>query len=171
MQRIAFTSVTDDGQGHWVVSREITHDDGHVEQGVHIFPHDILEWRVAEYDLDPNDLDTVLDLVLAEPYLTEDDWLGEVHLYDAPDSSTARAAHVRRCRRIRALFAHTGQRRVNGADLFKSIKEQSPMHPEVIRHKRRISERARAERQRTPPRAALSDAERIETFRRLAEGA
>ncbi len=44
-----------------------------VEESVflHCFPLDTMEWRSAEYAIDPNDRDTLLDLVLAEPWMID----------------------------------------------------------------------------------------------------
>ncbi|SPL89479.1 unnamed protein product [[Actinomadura] parvosata subsp. kistnae] len=36
------------------------------EVGVHVFPHSTFEWRAAEHSLDPDDVDTLLDVILHE---------------------------------------------------------------------------------------------------------
>ncbi|MFG1709250.1 hypothetical protein ACFLIM_39270 [Nonomuraea sp. M3C6] len=46
---------------------------------LHTFPHSTLEWRAAEYGIDPADSDTLLDVILHEPYLpNEDDPLAQI---------------------------------------------------------------------------------------------
>ncbi|SDI50604.1 hypothetical protein SAMN05421505_16112 [Sinosporangium album] len=47
----------------------------------HAFPHSAFEWRCAEYGLDPDDLDTLLDVVLYEPYLPD---LGDLFAWQDP---------------------------------------------------------------------------------------
>ncbi|MET8826107.1 hypothetical protein ABZX40_13625 [Streptomyces sp. NPDC004610] len=43
--------------------------DGH---GVtHLFPKETLEWRAAEFGIDPDDVDTLLDLVLHEAFIDD----------------------------------------------------------------------------------------------------
>lgn len=49
----------------WLVHR--TDQDGN--GSAHVFPHDTLEWRAAEYGL--TDVDEILDIVLHEPHLPE----------------------------------------------------------------------------------------------------
>ncbi len=36
---------------------------------LHIFPHTTFEWRAAEYGVDPDDVDTLIDIVLHEPFI------------------------------------------------------------------------------------------------------
>ncbi|MFJ8995610.1 hypothetical protein ACIRQH_35045 [Streptomyces sp. NPDC102279] len=90
----------------------------------HIFPKVTLEFRAAEYGIDPTDVDTLLDIVLHEPYAPhpDDPLKGEdpaatagllspalvsrgtarkgdlipTTLYTAPDVATAREAHLLR---------------------------------------------------------------------------
>ncbi|MER7814553.1 hypothetical protein [Streptomyces sp. NPDC096153] len=42
---------------------------GHVHE--HIFPTTTLEWRSAEYGIDPEDTETLLDVILHEPFLPD----------------------------------------------------------------------------------------------------
>ena len=83
----------------WVAFGTQTDDDGTMVPYMHQFPCDTLEWRAAEYGIDPADVDTLLDIVLAEPYLTPQDWATGVHLYEHPDADmdTVKADHIARC--------------------------------------------------------------------------
>jgi hypothetical protein len=38
---------------------------------LHIFPHNTLEWRCAEYGIDHEDLDTLLTVILHEPFIPD----------------------------------------------------------------------------------------------------
>lgn len=38
---------------------------------VHSFPLETLEWRAAEYDIDPADTDTLIDVIIHEPYMPD----------------------------------------------------------------------------------------------------
>jgi hypothetical protein len=58
---------------------------------LHIFPLDALEWRAAEYGIEPTDTDLLLDIVLHEPYLTD-----EPVVYTAASSAAARVIHLER---------------------------------------------------------------------------
>lgn len=78
-----------------VVEQELTMDDGQVIRGRHVFPDDTMEWRAAEYGIDPTDLETLLDVVLWEPHLPEPD-RPELLLHDAPSVEAARTYHLSR---------------------------------------------------------------------------
>lgn len=126
--RISHNQVQEDQSGRWNVRLNKTLDDGTVEEGCHVMPTDIMEWRAAEYGIDPTDVDTLLDIVLAEPYLTAEDWAVGTRLIDAPDIATARADHIARC--ARAKLRHRMSTRPSKA---------APDHPlEVIRRNHRI---------------------------------
>lgn len=38
---------------------------------IHVFPQEALAWRAAEYGIDPSDTDTLLDIILHEPFLPD----------------------------------------------------------------------------------------------------
>lgn len=59
-----------DGEEEAVCWRVIVKDasgSGHT----HVFPADTLAWRAAEYGIDPTDTQTLLDIVLHEPFLPD----------------------------------------------------------------------------------------------------
>lgn len=89
-----------DGMGHWVVKKIIENEDGGLEDGVFVFPEDALEWRAAEYGIDPADTDTLFDIVIAEFFLLPEDSDGP-GLYETGDAEEARAAHLRRIARAK----------------------------------------------------------------------
>lgn len=80
----------------------IVRPDGTV--GVHIMPVAALEWRAAEYGIDPTDVDALLDIILHEPHMqTIDDPQhgpryadGTPDLWTADNTTAARDAHVAR---------------------------------------------------------------------------
>lgn len=60
-------TATGSGTPCWMV---LYQDDGGAFHS-HTFPHDTLHWRAAEYDIDPADIDTLLDIVLHEPHIPD----------------------------------------------------------------------------------------------------
>jgi hypothetical protein len=129
------------GQPLWVVEGMRHHDDGTSIRLQHTFPLDTLEWRAAEYGIDPADTATLLDIVLAEPYLTKEDWATGHRLHDAPDIDTARADHLARC--ARAKLRHRLSTRTAGHPC-RRVAAESPLHPEAIELKRQLVAQARA---------------------------
>jgi hypothetical protein len=70
-------------------------------EGVHLFPKDALEWRAAEYEIDPSDFDTLLGIILYEPLLDDHSHLHPKHLYNAGSVAEARDFHLGRIRALR----------------------------------------------------------------------
>ncbi|MEV8439190.1 hypothetical protein AB0425_17585 [Actinosynnema sp. NPDC051121] len=127
--KIAFTGVEQRGD-HWYAQREITRDDGTIDAGSHVFPLDTLEWRAAEYGIDPADVDTLLDVVLAEPYLTPEDWAAGYLPHDAPDAATARQDHIARCARAKLRHRISTRPGPAGGSAAKAGENASvPGHP------------------------------------------
>ena len=82
------------GPNMWVVAKTINPDIGPPVRLAHAFAEDIIEWRVAEYDMDPNDRDSLLEMILFEPHL--DDGVNDEHplsLLNAPTIADARDFH------------------------------------------------------------------------------
>lgn len=77
----------------WQVVTRATGDTGIT----HVFPKATLEWRAAEYGIDPDDVDTLLDVVLHEQLLDEATAGAAVRsLASARSTADARQAHVSR---------------------------------------------------------------------------
>ncbi|MEQ4718365.1 hypothetical protein [Nonomuraea sp. B19D2] len=53
----------------WGISRVRPDGGAHL----HIIPHSTWEWRCAEYGIDPDDMTTLLDIVLHEPWIPDPD--------------------------------------------------------------------------------------------------
>jgi hypothetical protein len=87
----------EESHGRWRIALTITADDGTSTRLLHLLPLDAMEWRAAEYGIDPADTATLLDIVIAEPHLTREDWASGTTLHDAPDIDTARRDHLARC--------------------------------------------------------------------------
>jgi len=127
-------------QDYWLIAMDIDGPDGKPVQAVHILPVETLEWRAAEYGIDPADTATLLDIVLAEPHLSEEDWASGHQLHDAPDIDTARRDHLARC--ARAKLRHRISTRTADHPC-RRVADESPLHPEAIELKRQLVTQAR----------------------------
>lgn len=116
-----------------------TPEDGEVwaEQSGHCFPKDIFEWRAAEYGIDPTDMDTLIDIVLSEPFLQDDDYVIGEGLHDAPSVEIAREAHKSRCAKgkLRGRITTRGKIAMKDGILHK-LRTESLMDREVLEVKR-----------------------------------
>jgi hypothetical protein len=160
--RVQFGQATEDGQGHWSVEVTRIEDDGTVTTGCHVFPTDTLEWRAAEYGIDPSDVDTLMDIVLVEPYLTDDHWQAGSRLHDADTIEQARADHLARC--AQAKLACRMSTRGKSAEPLRAVRERHDMHPEALEMKREMVRRGR-EQHRTARALQSRDAERVAGLR------
>ena len=136
--RVTFTTVKTQMHGDveaWRVEGVLEQDDGTRVPYFHLMPLDTMEWRAAEYGIDPADTATLLDIVLAEPHLSEEDWAAGHQLHDAPDIDTARADHLARC--TRAKLRHRISTRGAGHPC-RRVATESPLHPEAIELKRQL---------------------------------
>lgn len=146
----------------WHVAATITADDGKSARQLHVFPTDTMEWRAAEYGIDPADTATLLDIVLAEPHLTPEDWATGSRLHDASGIQTARQHHIARC--AAAKLRHRMSTRAKGSPLER-VRAESLMDIEVVEIK--AQHVAQARKQLNPQkRDAASVASRADVLRR-----
>ncbi|MER5750613.1 hypothetical protein [Streptomyces sp. NPDC002088] len=102
-----------DGTPCWQV--RVLRADG--QPHVHVMPQDVLEWRAAEYGIDPTDTDTLLEIVLHEPHMalteeTEDEparYAAGPALWEADSTATARTAHLDRVKACPVRITVRGQ--------------------------------------------------------------
>lgn len=86
-------------RSHWRVYQEVVNDNK-LDMHCHAFPTETLAWRAAEYGIDPADVDTLLEVVLHEPYMMGHDHTSADHLYST-DQDTARRALMARVREVK----------------------------------------------------------------------
>lgn len=163
IQHTDATIVTEGGQQFWSVDGTRTADDGTLQPFRHLFPLDTMEWRAAEYGIDPADTATLLDIVLTEPYLTEEDWTAGHQLHDAPDIATARHHHLARCTaaKLRHRISTRGK-----THPCRRVVDESPLHPEAIALKRQLVAQGRAAHRETQ---AAAPPDRIAVLRAAVE--
>lgn len=147
---------------HWHIALAFAADAGGVTRSLYVLPVDTLEWRAAEYGIDPADTATLLDIVMAEPHLTPEDWAAGSRLHDAPDIATARQHHIARC--AAAKLRVRLSTRVKGSPLER-VRVESLMDPEVIAVK---TEHVAQVREQMAPRQrrAAPDVSRADVLRR-----
>jgi hypothetical protein len=131
--------ITKGDQDYWLVTFALT-ENGSTRTHVHLMPVETPEWRAAEYGIDPTDTATLLDIVLAEPMLTAEDWATGVHLHTAPDIDIARRDHVSRCAAVKWRHRLSTRRTDHPC---RRISAESPMRSEAISLKRQLVERVR----------------------------
>lgn len=73
----------------------------------YVFPHAALTYRAAEYGIDLDDAETLLDIVLHEHYMDpgEHSPYHPSFLYNT-DEETARLAHLARVQKVKQYIAH-----------------------------------------------------------------
>ena len=160
---INYTGFTEEWLGDvpaWQVEGELVKEKNGetvVERFYYRFPQDTFEHRVAEYGYDPQDTATLLDIVLAEAFLTEADFAPGESLADAPTRDAARAAHTARCAqaklRVRqrtggVVGVRAALKAKDGPNPLAGLVERSPMDQDAIEIKRLAVDRARSRHSR-----------------------
>lgn len=160
-----------DGQGHVVIDRVHEHPDGTLENGVFIFPDDTLEWRAAEYDLDPGDLDLLMEIVIAECYVTPDSDHDMPALFTMATVADARAHHLAKCEEIRQKHFPKSKRIRSGARHVPEgdWQQHFVMHEEALSLKKKIVTRARLQVNIARPEKLDPHTERIKHLSNLIE--
>jgi hypothetical protein len=129
-----------------------------------LFPQDTMEWRAAEYGIPLSDTDTLLDIVLAEPFIPLSEYAEGTSLHDSPSITEARREHLGRCARAKLRM-----RMATRADgLLNRIRGESPLHDEVVAIKADLVQARRSELRTHAAQittASLSAAQRAELLR------
>lgn len=111
----------------------------------HAFPLATLEWRAAEYGIDPADIDTLLHVILHEPHLTAPEENGggprdkSPTLWEATSTAQAHAAHMKRIQDCPVTID------IAGAKHLDAIR-QAPVAHGAVRAKRQAVDTHRWER-------------------------
>lgn len=111
----------------------------------HVFPKAILEWRAAEYGIDPTDIDTLLHVILHEPHLTalEEEGGGPrgkgPTLWEATSTAQAQAAHLQRIQDCPVSIDIAGSKHLD-------VIRQAPVALDGVRDKARAVDTHRWER-------------------------
>jgi len=116
--------------GAWHIPVTFTDDTGQVvRRELDVIPEDTLEWRAAEYGIDPADTATLMDIVIAEAHMTPEDWEQGTHLHSAPDIDTARADHLARCARVKLRHRFSTRKKTSP---LNAVRDLSPLDHEVV---------------------------------------
>lgn len=141
-----------------VMRADITAPDG--SRHMHVFPVDAPEWRAAEYELDPSDMDTLLEIVLAEPFLDPDPDDPTLSLFDADTIEEARDHHLKKVRKVAVD---------RDVDAWEKAKDGAVMDFEAIALKAEHVRRGRSARKEQKKRPPHRVPDRIEALRAALE--
>jgi hypothetical protein len=162
------------GPEHMLLALQVTDDEGNTARMAHYMPRDAAEWRVAEYGLDPDDHDTLIDVLLFEQHAhANGDIAEEDQLHLAPTVEHAREALLGAVRARKATSeakrtAARGRKADPEPAVRLRVKDMFDIHPEAVEAKREYvgmaRERMQAERAARP---SLAGAERAANIRNL----
>lgn len=131
--------------GHILATVDVTDDEGNTTRLAYFFPPDTMEWRVAEYDLDPvADADLLLDIVLFEPHIELPE---EKRLY-MTDRATAKATLLDTVKAERGKSEAAKANRREGqaeadkeSEVRRKVKALSVWHPTIVEDKKKLVQR------------------------------
>lgn len=167
---IELVDVQEYGPDHIMSTLDVTDDAGKTVRMAHFMPKDAAEWRVAEYGLDPDDHETLIDVLLHEGH-AQADLAPEDTLHHAPTVEHARNALLGAVR-ARKATSDAGRRLAKGkpdpeAAARQRMKGLFVIHPDVVAAKREHVEGQRAAvkaaRERGTPPPSLA-AQRLAAF-------
>lgn len=150
----------------YVLTLNLTHDDGRTETMARVTPVDTFESRAAEYGIDPSTAagwDDLMHLVIYERYLEqsgEDQLADPEHLFNAPTVADARRAALKAVKTRRGKGRLTGKRgnsrhlaatigeataltNSGAVDPLEFIKATAPMDADHMRVKQEFTRRRR----------------------------
>lgn len=146
-------------KGEFRLIRELTDQEtGETHLNMLVFPEDAMEWRAAEYQIEPSETDLLMDVVLYELFIPRVE--GELPiLLTAPTIKDARLQHIDRVmavkeklrpqgpnkwktnpQRLARLDVASPQLKVEWAadlttDALQSVRDNHVMEPEVLEEK------------------------------------
>lgn len=122
------------GQKWWLVHGTMTDDEGINHEWCHRLPLTTLEQRAAEYGIDHADIETLLDVVVWEPYLHHlNDGVDHNHpkfLWKADTIDEAREHYLQRIKKVKKLLAHPDQHDHNAN--LDPIRQNHGIDPEMV---------------------------------------
>lgn len=110
MPKIEILDVTSD-DSKWHIIYEETADDGAVKKVKLVAPLDMMEWRAAEYNLNPNNIDQLIDIILCEQYIPQSHFESDKGLFKVGDIAEARAEYLRLIAEIKWHYRLTTRRK------------------------------------------------------------
>lgn len=103
--RIVFDGVDrDDKQSLWKISYHEEGEGAEENKIVLLAPFSMMDWRAAEYNIPPTDIDTLIDIMMLEQYISVDFFNGPNSLFNAPSIEIARTAYLAEIVRLKLLY-------------------------------------------------------------------
>lgn len=119
--KITITDVEkDDKQSRWVISWTETDNEGNEKPVKLAMPLDMLEWRAAEYNIDPSDMNTLIDIAVCETYVPQAFYESPEGLFNAPDITTAREAYLKQIAKVKLDYRVSTRAKGSPLELIKS---------------------------------------------------
>lgn len=125
---------------------DVTDDDGRTTRLAYLFPRDTIEWRAAEYDLDPlSDAELLTDIVLFEPHVTipEEKRLYRTSKAEAKEALLAlvkaekdKSDQGKAAKRKALPAARLAEVQGGEEEIRRNIRAMSHVHPQVVEAKR-----------------------------------
>lgn len=181
---------TDPMGGTFRAAQEMAQPDGSTRLVQYVMPVDVLEWRAAEYGIDPKEVDLLMDLVLYEPLVPPVEGETTPPLFTASSVEEAREIHVGRVMAVKQKLRpvpnawKSNPQRVNRfnqagvdqswidaitTDALEHIRTGHLMNEEVVAEKAALISHARRNI-RSRPASRFTESDRVQVFRQLREG-
>lgn len=150
----------------WQIVKLVEDDAGTTKKYLHVIDPVMLHLRAAEYDIDPRDIDTLLDLILCEPHFTpaEDDPQSPDFLFNAPTVAHARTVRMETAKAVKARIGLETQDATGKGHPLDVIRRGHEVHDELHGMFVEIVRQQRARAKRAKTAHATSDGDYLEQY-------
>jgi hypothetical protein len=130
--RIVFDDVVkNDQQKQWEIKYHEEGDgarvlgDGSWQTIIRVAAFSMMDWRAAEYNIPPSDINTLIDIIVLEQYVTSDFFNGPNSLFNAPTVGEARQAYLAEIVRLKLLYRVSTRTKDNPLQIVRNNLEPS----------------------------------------------
>jgi hypothetical protein len=145
------STVTREGKKFWQIDKREYDGEGNHGDVRLVMPHDTPVWRAAEYGFDPGNVNTLVDIVICEDYVSPEFWAGQKTLFTAATIAEAREVYLAEITNIKLKFRISTRAKGGVLDEMRRIVANPPPQDLVIKSLPVILERHRSGVQEMDP--------------------
>lgn len=146
--KITIDEVVDEPKlSRWVIHQTIEYDSGDTRPLIQVAPYDQMEYRAAEYNINPSDIATLIDIMMCEQYIEAEWYHTEKSILNSPNVENARIALLAEIAKIKLKYRISTRSKDSPLAYIKSTAEHSSgrmavkgMDVLLMRHQRGVEE-------------------------------
>lgn len=96
--------VNEPKNNRWLIYQTIELGDGSTRPYLQVSPYDQMEWRAAEYNINPSDLNTLIDIMICEQFIKSEWYHTDKSIWNSPTIENAREALISEIAQIKLKY-------------------------------------------------------------------